>query len=353
MDRNTSLFLDICRFFAAMIVFLGHASGNLLTGGLFWQFGNYLQTAVIIFFVLSGYVIAFVVDTRENTALDYTVSRLARLYSIVIPALILTLICDWIGLSIDPNFYFQGPWGYPENNMMGYVTSALFLNEIWNLGLRPGINGPFWSLGYEGFYYAFFFSYFFLSGPKRYIVLLALMCLAGPSIISLFPLWIFGYTLYHYHSKFKPRAFTALLFFITGMSVIILSPYVREITEGLTLPRLRSMIIADYSDAMGFGLMIVGFWGLKDKGAKALEYFSRPIRWFASLTFALYLFHRPLIQVLAVLVPSEAESIEQRVIVLLGTFAFVAIIGTWCEKQKTPLKRKLLQLYSSLKPKTA
>jgi peptidoglycan/LPS O-acetylase OafA/YrhL len=94
MDRPISLFLDVCRFSAAMAVFLGHTSGQLFTGGIFWQFGDYMQTAVVVFFLLSGYITGFVVNPKEKTASLFTISRLARLYSVVLPALILTFICD-------------------------------------------------------------------------------------------------------------------------------------------------------------------------------------------------------------------------------------------------------------------
>ena len=62
MRRDFSLYMDVIRFFAAMVVFLSHSSSQSLTGGLFWQFKDYAQTAVIVFFVLSGYVIAFIVE---------------------------------------------------------------------------------------------------------------------------------------------------------------------------------------------------------------------------------------------------------------------------------------------------
>jgi hypothetical protein len=45
---------------------------------------------VVIFFVLSGYVVAFVADTRERTWRAFWVSRFARVYSVALPAPLLT-----------------------------------------------------------------------------------------------------------------------------------------------------------------------------------------------------------------------------------------------------------------------
>ena len=66
---------DLVRFSAALTVFIVHlkvyAKG---TFGPFWGFHlDYAsQTAVTVFFVLSGYVIAHVLATREGTPLDRT-----------------------------------------------------------------------------------------------------------------------------------------------------------------------------------------------------------------------------------------------------------------------------------------
>ena len=67
MDKAQSLYLDCLRFAAAMVVFLSHAASQKISGGIFWQLKEYDQTAVMIFFVMSGFVIAFVTKERENT----------------------------------------------------------------------------------------------------------------------------------------------------------------------------------------------------------------------------------------------------------------------------------------------
>src|SRR3954467_15833841 len=105
MKRGTSLYLDVVRFAAALMVFLEHLRAHTRSGfGHFWaahpfwysHFNLFSQTAVTVFFVLSGYVIAHVLATRERTPVDYVASRLARLYSVVLPALLLTAICNYL-----------------------------------------------------------------------------------------------------------------------------------------------------------------------------------------------------------------------------------------------------------------
>ncbi|MGH7072336.1 MAG: acyltransferase family protein [Acetobacteraceae bacterium] len=111
MTREVSLYLDLLRFLAALTVFLGHVSGSRFTGGFLWQFGPYMGEAVTVFFVLSGFVIGYTTDRREKSAYSYAVARAARIYSVALPALVVTFTLDAIGRSIRPDLYSQS-WGY-------------------------------------------------------------------------------------------------------------------------------------------------------------------------------------------------------------------------------------------------
>ena len=98
MNRATSLYLDLIRPAAAFIVLLSHASFRALTGGQLRVMASTGVQAVDVFFVLSGFVIAHVCAARESNVRSYIVSRAARIYSVAIPALILTAVVDFIGL---------------------------------------------------------------------------------------------------------------------------------------------------------------------------------------------------------------------------------------------------------------
>ena len=104
MNRETSIYLDLIRFTAAVFVFLTHASREQSSGGFLWQL-QFGREAVDVFFVLSGFVIAHVVETRERSALAYAVARAARLYSVALPALALTFLLDRIGQPLRPENY--------------------------------------------------------------------------------------------------------------------------------------------------------------------------------------------------------------------------------------------------------
>ena len=60
---------------------------------------------MIVFFVLSGYVIAHVLATRERTLFEYFASRFSKLYSVVVPALILTASTNYLEAVKYPHIF--------------------------------------------------------------------------------------------------------------------------------------------------------------------------------------------------------------------------------------------------------
>ena len=76
-----SLYLELLRLLAATEVVLFHLNGFPLLGGHRAPWNAFGHEAVVVFFVLSGFVIAFAAHTREHSAKAYAVSRLSRIYS--------------------------------------------------------------------------------------------------------------------------------------------------------------------------------------------------------------------------------------------------------------------------------
>jgi peptidoglycan/LPS O-acetylase OafA/YrhL len=113
MNSGTSDFLNTSRWIAAFFVVLGHvyhisiadyrhvAQPNLLLRGVNF-FGEFGYTAVIVFFVISGFLVggqAIVNFKRKGfNVTDYFVHRFSRIYTVLIPALIVGLTLDWLGI---------------------------------------------------------------------------------------------------------------------------------------------------------------------------------------------------------------------------------------------------------------
>jgi peptidoglycan/LPS O-acetylase OafA/YrhL len=328
--RETSIYLNAVRFFAALAVFLGHVSGRRFTDGLLWPFAEYMDIAVIIFFVLSGYVIAYVTDKRERTLDSYSINRIARILSVALPALALTFVLDTIGRQLHPEYY-SAAWGYSSDRIwLQYLTGLTFTNELWSNHINVGSMLPYWSLGFEVWYYAIFAAFWFLRGKAR-IILTAILCLiAGPKILFLFPIWIGGFAVYHVG---KHRALTqgwALCIFTVTFAV----PLVLFAMTSLVNLRLKTSYLELYLAAAMFLLNILAIQNVSAHFGGVLRGLERPIGWLAGMTFSLYLYHLPVAQFLTTLVPWAPHDIRTRVIMMVGTFIIIAALAEVTERRK-------------------
>ena len=353
MKKGTSLYLDLVRFSAALMVFLVHLKVHAKgTFGPFWSFHlDYSsQTAVTVFFVLSGYVIAHVLATREGRPLEYCASRFARLYSVVVPALILTALC---------NYFIEMKYAdsYPSFDSLGridavfhYLGTGVFLSSYWLWSdLAPPNAGLFWSLSFEVTYYVGIALFVFTRGGIRFLSLVLLAAAAGPTAILMAPTWLLGYGAYHFSPRWQPRPGFAAILWLACTVLLMLCPLIEEsFRERLLFLRLpdRSLgeLLAAYAAAMSFALSLLAFNGLAENAERLFRPFTGLIRWLGSITFALYLFQYPLLTLFAVYSGDIPPSL--RLIWLVGgTFLIVATLGRLCEQSKAPYKRFFLSMW--------
>lgn len=310
MNRPVSLYLDLLRPLAAFVVLLSHASFYNLTGGQLGFMASTGVQAVDFFFVLSGFVIAYVSANRETSPRDYFVSRAARIYSVAVPAIILTLLLDYAGQRINAATY-EGPFQAFGAGLL--VRSILFIGEQWNAHRFPGSDGPYWSLGFEVWYYVAFGAFVF--GPRRYRWLLsgAVLVFIGPKVAVLFPLWLMGVATYHLCNRQNISKFSGWCLFaipialLAGYQMIPRSPFQPFIPFSFEPERLRSTM-QDYFLAALFSANLIGFSAVSDSFAPWLERHAKMIRWIAGGTFSLYLVHLPIMHFLAAVSPWASNS---------------------------------------------
>jgi peptidoglycan/LPS O-acetylase OafA/YrhL len=260
-----------------------------------------------VFFVLSGFVIASVTETRERRLEDYALSRVARLYSVIIPAFILTALLDWLGTAMDPTLY--GPEWDPmmAHPALGYALSAVFLGESWTVAVRPGSNTPFWSLNYEAWYYILFAAATFLRGWFRAATLASAALLAGPKILLLLPVWLMGVAAWRWRSGLPgqlavPITAGSLAGFIAlevmGGQQLFWQPGSRWLP-----PEFSAY---DYILDAIVTLFIIGL--ANARLPRPAAWFERIVHRLAGTTFGLYLFHFPLLNFFATVTPGPPES---------------------------------------------
>jgi peptidoglycan/LPS O-acetylase OafA/YrhL len=215
VSATTSAFLDFLRIICALVVFSSHCAQH-------WNdqasavIRPYAHHAVVVFFVLSGYVISHATFGRRGIGVEhYAVSRISRLYSVVIPALLLTALLQWVGVNLAPEAYAQASRGA---DVARYALAAVFMQNAWFLSSAPPTNAPLWSLSYEAWYYAGFGAALFAPSYTRKVMLVGLVCLvAGPNIVLLAPAWLLGVALYAIGQRKRILAMPTSLWLMAGM----------------------------------------------------------------------------------------------------------------------------------------
>jgi peptidoglycan/LPS O-acetylase OafA/YrhL len=87
-----SIILDVVRFLAALTVAVGHLSGSLFATGWSPVLMDFAIGAVSVFFILSGFTMRYVTVVKYGDLRRYTADRFARIYSVVLPALAITIV---------------------------------------------------------------------------------------------------------------------------------------------------------------------------------------------------------------------------------------------------------------------
>jgi peptidoglycan/LPS O-acetylase OafA/YrhL len=367
MKPGTSLYLDIVRFAAALTVFIEHFREHTKIGfAAFW--GNhpfwyshwypFSQSAVTVFFVLSGYVIAHVLATRERTPIDYAASRLARLYSVVLPALLLTAVCNYLIELRYPTAFQAFQSGGTTGVTLSYLGTAVFVNRFW---LWPDLdppNTPFWTLSFEAFYYLSIAILVFARGRGRILSILVLILVAGPTMVVLAPTWLLGYLAYQVARRWQARARLVIPLWLVSLALLPLCSFIEfHLRDHLTFLRTPDTaigaLVAAYAAAACFAVNVLAFNAFSDCTEPLLRPIAAVIRWVGSLTFALYLFHQPLLSLFTVYHLPDRSSGAQLALLVGGTFLVVATLGRFCENTKGAYKRCLVAAWRLIASRAA
>ncbi|MDE2362308.1 MAG: acyltransferase [Hyphomicrobiales bacterium] len=219
MNRQTSLFVDAARGLAALAVLFTHVEASALVtladipaehrgalAYLAWFFYGFAHQAVVVFFVLSGFLIGGAVLAQAERGRcffrRYLVDRTIRIYLVLVPALALTIVLDTLGRRW---FGAAGVYDLPiyaDRSSLG-VLAANLLNLQDIFARYFGTDSALWTLSHEYWYYVAFglVGVGFSSGYQKPLRVAALAgALAVTAIMSLtlsyhlfgFALWLSG-----------------------------------------------------------------------------------------------------------------------------------------------------------------
>lgn len=350
MNKSFSIYLDLVRFIAACLVYLYHSNQRWLVQDIL-PASNYGHSSVIVFFVLSGYVIAYITDTRERQFASYAASRLSRVYSVALPAVVLTIALDAAGRQ-----FFAAPYGYPfDYFLLRAAASLLLLNEVWFVSITSFSNVPYWSICYEMWYYVAFGMVMFLPRSTGWMAVAVLALLLGPKVVLLAPIWTLGVLLYHWERlRALPQPAAWLLLTGSCMGIVLFhQASITEQTANLFKELIDEKWYAQFTFSKFFlsdyllGVLVFSNFAamrtLSSHAAPVLLALERPIRFLASFTLSLYLLHQPLFLFWGAVLRGDPVGYAYWWSTTALVAASVLVIGSITEGKRHLLKKWLQQ----------
>ena len=306
--------LDMIRGLAALAVLYGHARVLLIhsvsddiyispISRIFYLLSGYGHSAVIIFFVLSGYlvggsVVRATASGRWSWA-DYLLARGVRLYLVLVPALLLTTCWDRIALKAVSDrlgnedtaiAIITSPQVAAHSGLATFLGNLAFLQTI--VVPTYGSNSALWSLSNEAWYYLIFPPLWMAGNsdqtPRRRIAYaaagLTMLFFVGPRIFALFPVWLLGVGLF-----LLPRLRMMAYRSSVGIAAIPLMIVLGLITIG----KLPNGYLANYCVAFSFSLFMLAI--LHRSSPRSQGLYPRSAAILANCSYTLYLTHLPIL----------------------------------------------------------
>jgi len=353
--------IDFLRGAAAILVLAGHLRAFLfqsfteleqaglhvgLLAKVFYFATGLGHEAVMVFFALSGFLVggkAFEdILTSEFSWSRYLSRRLTRLWIVIVPTLVLTLVLDRVGWALtggagyDGRFYdlyLQGPRGPlgDDHSLLAFVGNLAFLQNIYVPVF--GSNGPMWSLTNEFWYYIAcpLVVWVALSaGGVRRIVGLAILL----ALIVVLPMWLI-------EGAIIWVAGAAAALFARRGSWLLRSIWLQVLAIPLLMglmvaAKLPMLAIGDLALGLGVALILPVLVHLPNFG----NAYTATARRLSDISFTLYLTHFPFLTliIMGAIAPRRwPPGLEGAgLYALLLTAALVlAVCVWWCFERNT------------------
>ena len=319
-NKSRNLWLDLLRGLSALVVCLGHLRNAILVDGsdlihpsiplkAFYFITGLGHQAVMVFFVLSGYFVGgAVLRSGANFSWkSYLVSRVTRLWVVLIPCLVLTwcvgLIVEHYALeaTLGANnaVWHSGPkMGEYSVSLNTFFANIFFLQTI----AFPvfGFNGPLWSLANEFWYYMLFPMLaigFGLVGKKSVVVqsltLMFALIIAlwlPHEILNGFLIWLMGVAVYRLQTKIKMMNLSYVGIFSCVSVLIFILALCNAKLSFVQISNNQSDVIVGLSFA--FLCLLLTFQQPLQSRFSMLGGFSIHI---SDLSYSLYLSHFPIV----------------------------------------------------------
>ena len=294
--------LDALRGMAALYVVVHHSvSKSIMLFGLnianLFRFG---EEAVILFFLLSGFVINYsFVNSRDKTFRTYFFKRFTRIYIPLLIVMMLGYLMECYGAGEVVN-------AHPKELML----NLLMLQDISSL--KPNVitdpymhNSPLWSLSYEWWFYMLYFQvqkYISSNGRKDVFVFCLSIAAAWvyvyyptflPRLLMYMSIWWLGVMLSNSYMTGEPISLKSLAMPLSGITVIFLicgfAVYRAAMTGTLAGMGVHPILeMRDHFSALVIVLVAI-FW--KSRNWIFFDSMVKPFLFFAPISYVVYIRH--------------------------------------------------------------
>jgi len=300
-----SLALSLLRGVAALAVAAGHLRSEIYPGlrtladptfayQVFAFVTGFAHQAVIVFFLISGWLVGGSLLNRlhqPRALANYAIDRVTRLWSVLLPTLVLILM---IGIAIG-----EADPGQADASPANHYSALSFIGNLLGLQtfLVPNFGGNYalWSLTYETWYYVQFpLLALALFGHGRWrraacAAAFVLLVVTLPGMISAyFILWLLGaaFSRVELHCGNGLRAALLLL-------TLALLTYYR--LTGANNELAPESFFQDLVCSIPLLLLLASLYQQVDTGSRRFVRASAIANFFSEFSFTLYVIHLPLI----------------------------------------------------------
>ena len=297
---------------------------------LLWVFYQNGMLAVHFFWLLSGFVFAFVYLGRKVTAKTFFILRFSRLYPLHFCTLLSVALMQFVSLALFQQYQF-----FEINDLKHFVLN-LFFAQHWGLQDGYSFNAPSWSVSLEELVYWGFWLLILKPGLTKIwassILVVWFYCLYKSYGIYMYAFFYFflGVLIFQIQSKLgaiTSMAFGAIVFILTAL--IGLSIFKLEVISTLLNSEFPLLLRGDLKAAfyaLFFSSVIIVAASIDRMNIlrPSANAFCKTV---GSLTYSTYMLHVP-VQILIVLV-FEAFSLHRGLFDHPISLFLFLILMTW------------------------
>lgn len=372
MQRNLSF--DVVRGGAIFLVVANHLSALMFKNVpvsessfiqiLFSYLTGFGHLAVIIFLVLSGFLIH---KNNMNKLFDsisvfksFILKRYLRLSIVLLPALLITICLDYTGYNYgSENIYvaaydYNGMIGHNFHNSLNiysFLATVFYLNDLIPV-YSFGSNTPLWYLSVQFWCYVLYGLIKFINGNRKKNLFLSILLGVIFGLIVYFIMW--GKLVYTFcfligcvvarlseNKQLNRRPLFTSPFFL---SLIIVLCFVFRVVDSKWSGSITDIVFSLIS-----GCLILLLAIRKSDGLEANPCLRKVISFFSGFSFTLYCVHFPIVICLVSLFFQCPPLLELSLItfcewcfVMIGTYAVSYLLYLAFEKNSYKIISKII-----------